>query len=111
MSALDALIAELADAIADRVVDRMRGGQAPSDMVDQTQSELGPRRHCAHVRTLVAKGDPRAAIVGRRHYLKREAVTEELRRCSKRRAASESANDSSDVLAEELGLRVVGGRR
>lgn len=48
------------------------------EMVDQRDSPLGRRRHCAIVRKRRADGDPSAAIVGRKHLLTRAALTEEL---------------------------------
>lgn len=51
---------------------------SPSDMIDQTSSPLGNRRHCAAVQRRVSKGLPGASIVGRKHYLSPDALEQEL---------------------------------
>lgn len=70
------LLDAIADAIAQRVVDKLRSGEF--GLVDQTASPLGSRRHCALARRLVNAGDPRAAKVGRRWLISREAISEAL---------------------------------
>lgn len=101
LAALDVL----ADAIAARVVDRLRAGELPG-MVDQAQSGLGRRRHIAFARRLIAAGDARAVQLGRRFLLDTSAVTEARAhystKASKRRRADDCSGD--DQLAAELGL-------
>jgi hypothetical protein len=46
-------------------------------MIDQTVSDLGPKRHCAIVRRRIADGKSGALISGRRHMLSPEAYAEE----------------------------------
>lgn len=53
--------------------------------IAQNKSPLGRRLHCAEVRRLVAAGDHRAAIVGRRFLLTQAAVDAALRDHSIRR--------------------------
>jgi hypothetical protein len=100
---LRALARELAPLIALE----LRAGELPG-MVDQVGSPLGRRRHIAAVRRRVGSCRPGAAIVGRRHLLSPEALTEELealgRKPRKRPAEPEA-------LAAELGLRLIGGVR
>ncbi len=97
----------LADAIAERVVERLGAGAH----VDQSRSPLGSRRHHAAVRRRLARGLPGAAIVGRRHLLSSEALAEELARAGHRdvsapAATRDGARDDQALLAR-LGLRVV----
>jgi hypothetical protein len=53
--------------------------------IDQSKSELGPRRHCAAVRRMRAQGDPRAFKVGKRHLMTVDAHAEELARVTRAR--------------------------
>jgi len=93
-------------AIADAVVARMR--EHERGMVDQRRSSLGPRRHIQMVRRLYAAGDPGVAIVGRRYLATPAVIESELLRIGK--APAEQDADLR-ALAEEMGLRVVGGAR
>lgn len=95
----------LADALAARVAAKLQEGQR--GMLDQTASPLGRRRHINHVRRLHGQGDAGVAIVGRRYLATREVIDAELGRLGRRPA--EQADDLS-ALANELGLRLVGGR-
>jgi|ERR1044071_8831414 hypothetical protein len=51
--------------------------EAAGGNVDQSKSELGPKRHCAAVRRRIARNEPGAFIVARRHYLTPQAYEEE----------------------------------
>jgi hypothetical protein len=51
--------------------------------IEQGKSPLGRRRHCAAVRRMVAAGDGRAFIVGRKHFLTADALAEEMARISR----------------------------
>jgi hypothetical protein len=75
--ALEHILDELIERIACRVVEKLR--QAPPGMTDQAASPLGARRHCSIVRRRIARGEPGATIVGRKHLLSAEALTEELK--------------------------------
>jgi hypothetical protein len=88
MNALDQLLNELADRLASRVLERLRGGEP--GMLDQASSPLGRRRHCAAVKRRVGRGEPGAAIVGRRHLLSAEALADELARSSGSSVASDT---------------------
>lgn len=76
--ALETFVDELAELVARKVVDRLQ--QGTPDMVDQSNSPLGRRRHCYAVRRRISEHKPGAAVVGRRHLLTREALAEELAR-------------------------------
>ncbi len=106
-SAFTALLDELADVVAARVIERLQAG-APG-MVDQSTSPLGRRRHCAIVRQRLAHGEPGAAIVGRRHLLSPQALSEALERATGRPVAAPTAK-AGGVRAElERELRLVRG--
>lgn len=75
--ALDMLATELAERVAAKVVERLRGG-ADSEWVDQTTSPLGARRHCAIARRRLQRGESGASKLGRRWLLTREALAAEL---------------------------------
>jgi len=74
------VLGPLARLIARAVVEELR---PKGEWVDQHESELGPRLHCAAVRRRRAEGLGGAAIKGRRHLLTREALQEEMMRCPK----------------------------
>lgn len=99
---IDTIIDQLADRVADRVVERLRGS---ADMIDQTASPLGNRRHCRAVQARIARGEPGAAIVGRRHLMSREAMDDELGRLGRRQVASIHHADAD--IDHELGLEGV----
>jgi hypothetical protein len=66
------------DALAERlaaVLERRRGR-----MINQHDSELGPRRHREAVKRRIANGEGGAGLAGRNYLLTREAVREELAR-------------------------------
>lgn len=105
MNNLEQVLNELAERVAALVVERLQAG-APG-MIAQTGSPLG-RRHCAAVRRRVSRGEPGAAIIGRRHLLSPEAMTEELSRVSKRETNNVITPAASNVRAElERELRLL----
>lgn len=106
-SVFDALVDELAERLAPRLVKLLQG--EASDMVDQAKSPLGRRRHCAAVRRRRARGEAGAAVIGRRHLLSHDALSEELSRLSGQpKVATTRAGGVADELRAELSaLRVV----
>lgn len=82
--------------------------------VDQTESPLGPKRHCRAVRRLVSEKDDRAAIVGRRFLLSRAALKEELQR-EVPPTISSAASHEDDAYYRDLlsrsGAEVTHGKR
>lgn len=70
-------ILERIEARLERLEARLAKTQG-DDFVDQTESELGRRKHCEVVKRLVEAGDKRAAIRGRRHLLTHSAMVEKL---------------------------------
>jgi hypothetical protein len=108
MSTLNDLLDDLADRLAARVAERLRGGEP--GMVEQTGSPLGNRRHCSAVKRRLQRGEPGAAIVGRRHLLAPEALSEELARASHRDKVNDTA--PGNVRAElESELRLLRRKR
>lgn len=95
----------LAHALAPRLVPLLLEQLGQTEMVDQAHSPLGRRRHIAAVRQLLAKGDPRAAKVGRKYLLRRDALDDVLRELGRPRE-----DDGERELMRELRL-VDGGRR
>lgn len=87
------------------------GDAQRSEWVDQSQSALGKRRHCAAARRVVAEGG-QAAIIGRRHLLSPAAIRAELERLTKRTGQKHQspAGSAASELRAQLGL-VGGGRR
>ena len=109
MNGLDQLLDELADRLAPRLAERLRGGAA-SDLVDQSSSPLGNRRHIQAVRRRMAAGELGASKVGRRYLLNREALSEELQRSGvkpQKPAEPTSAGVRSELERE---LRLVRGQ-
>ncbi|HEY4103624.1 MAG TPA: hypothetical protein VGM44_07020 [Polyangiaceae bacterium] len=99
------LLDQLIDALADRIVEKQRERDRldHAGKVDQGTSPLGPRRHCAVVRKLVALGTPGAAIVGRRHLLSRELLERELSAVSKKRKPAPSPRvDDEDAEIDRM---------
>lgn len=92
---------QLADAIAEKVLDRLRDGGL--GWFDQSASPLGSRRHIATVRRRVSSGKSGAVIIDRRHLLSREALSEELEGYGRK----STAQHEDDELRREL--RLVGG--
>jgi hypothetical protein len=107
--ALDALVDELAQRVAAIVVARLREGDP--GMVDQNASPLGRRRHCAAVKRRLARGEVGAAIVGRRHLLSAEALSEELGRVSTKRSDNTAAVAGNIRAQLERDLRLLQGKR
>jgi hypothetical protein len=64
------------DAIADRIAARMQAGR--ERMINQHESELGPRRHRQAVKRRLANGEGGAGQAGRNYLLSRDAIAEEL---------------------------------
>ena len=102
-TAIDALARALAPAIARCVVDELRAGQSP-DFYDQHSSPLGPRKHCAAIRS----GKLPGTKVGRRWLAKRTDVERYMAELS---TAPKHEQSREDQLAAELGLRVLPGGR
>ena len=80
----------------------------PADeWIGQRQGPLRPRVHARLCRELLARGDERAALRGRVHYLRQSAIDEHLRgapRAKKRRLVESAMNQSAgDRLLAELG--------
>jgi hypothetical protein len=64
------------DALADRIAERMNA--ARGRMINQHDSELGPRRHRAAVKRRIANGEGGAGQSGRNYLLTPDAIREEL---------------------------------
>jgi hypothetical protein len=75
------------------------------DWIDQSTSPLGPRRHCALARRLIAAGDKRAARAGRRWLLRAEALSLPVP-TSKRPKRAESESESAAARAARRLSRV-----
>lgn len=87
-----------------RIEARLAKCASPStELVDQRQSPLGRRRHCAAVRRLVAEGDGRVAIVGKKHLMTRAVLTEELSRVTLEAATVANDGGCTDVAAATSG--------
>ena len=87
--------------IAAAVVDKLRAGDQP-EYFDQHSSPLGPRKHCAAIRS----GELEGLQLGRRWLARRVDVGAYVARL----AEKERPRSSDAAVAESLGLRVVGGR-
>lgn len=76
---MEELLDKLAEVLAKKLAKCLtsRDGAA---LLDQGDSPLGPRKHCAAVRRRLAANEGGAARVGKRHLLTQEALQEELRR-------------------------------
>lgn len=66
------------DALADRLAERLERGRGR--MINQHESELGPRRHRDAVKRRIDNGEGGAGKAGRNYLLTLEAVREELAR-------------------------------
>lgn len=64
------------DALADRIAARMNA--ARERMINQHDSELGPRRHREAVKRRIAGGEGGAGQAGRNYLLTKDAIREEL---------------------------------
>jgi hypothetical protein len=107
------VIAQALDALADLIAERVwvRFQQGTPDMVDQSKSPLGNRRHCNAVKRRVGNGEPGAARVGRRYLLTPEALAEELHRLGQGPPPKRRGESVADELRRELGLiRKAAGR-
>lgn len=103
---LAAALDVLADALADRIAQRLLTGQHDG-WIDQSASPLGPRRHRAAVKRRIQAGEPGAAKVGRRHLLSKDALEAELGAGSSTKKAPAAPSIADELRAE---LRLVGGR-
>ncbi len=111
---LDVLIDTMARRIARFLAEQLRGDGEQEGLIDQWQSPLGARRHCAAVRRRVEARPrlPGADIVGRRHFLTREALADELKRASERRTGRvRDDNDNDPVEALDRALSKLGGAK
>lgn len=73
------------------------GTPVSDELVDQTASPLGCRRHCAAVRRRIKQGLPGATKVGRVHSLTRAALNEELAAVSRQCVLMREVNDLEPV--------------
>jgi hypothetical protein len=64
-----------------------------NDYLDQHSSPLGPRRHIALARNLIAQGDTRAMKVGRRWLVQPSALNDVNSASSAKHAETETAAD------------------
>ena len=115
MTTLEDVLRAFARLVAAEVVRELRSG--PSDLVSQSASPLGKRRHCAAVRERVARGDAGGCIVGRVFYLSPAALREELakgkapkRRAPAAKAVAAAPRDELAALRAELGIETGTGR-
>lgn len=94
----------------DRIEVRLAKCEAPlaSSMVDQQHSPLTRRKHCEAVRALVAKGDPRAYIRGKRCLMTGDALREVML-ADMQRVAGKPANTTEDDAFYRNLLEEVGG--
>ena len=104
-------ILEEINAKLDRIEARLAKCEAPSmsGWVTPRLSPLGPKAHCKAARRLVAEGDPRAYVKGKKHLIMPDAVRElvlEAMSAQGKPANSQSAED--DVFYADL-LKEVGG--
>jgi len=87
------------DALADRIAERMN--RSRERMINQHDSELGPRRHRDAVKRRLANAEGGAGHAGRNYLLTKEAIREELAgrgrggRGSAGKGAPSPANDGS----------------
>ncbi len=79
--------------------------------IDQDESALGPRRHCAAVRRRLSEGKAGAEIIGKKHRLRADAYAEErafigqaLARCS----ASKPNDAEEEAAYQALRKRIDG---
>lgn len=84
--------------IARAIVDELRAGTDP-EMLDQHASPLGPRRHCAAIRSGKLKG----VQIGRRWLARREDVAAYVATLDTKQPTKRSAEAE---LAEELGIHI-----
>ncbi len=107
MSEVQALLDRLADLLAVRVADRL--ASTARGMVSQHGSPLGARRHRAAVRRRMERGEPGAAVVGRRHLLSHDALGEELSRASAEKVRAAGGRNEGGGELGELEREIVGG--
>lgn len=98
-------IQTLAQTIAAAVVRELRQGE--DSWIDQTASTLGARRHNAAVRRRLANGEAGAAIVGRRHFLSRDALAAELARRPARKLNSAPPSTTKPASFEDRFRRIL----
>lgn len=78
----EALARAFAPSLA-QAVSRELQGISGTEWIDQHESELPARTHCAAARRRLAEGLGGAEIVGRRHLLTRAAMLDEMTHCPK----------------------------
>jgi hypothetical protein len=106
-AALDGLLELIADAVARRVVDRLRSNDDP-DWVDQAKSPLGRRRHIAAVRS----GELKGLRVGRRYIAHKRDLDAFVAALAETEPRAESTDDESvEEMAARLGLTLPRGSK
>lgn len=103
-------ILEEINAKLDQVLVRLAKCEAPavSGWVWPRQSPLGPKAHCAAARKLVAEGDPRAYVKGKRHLISPEAVQELMLAKMGESKPANSTSAEDDVFYRDLMKEVRG---
>jgi hypothetical protein len=81
------------DVLADKIAVRLEGRRGR--MINQHESELGPRRHREAVKRRIERGEGGAGRAGRNYLLTREAVREELARPGGRGKGGKGAGPSA----------------
>jgi hypothetical protein len=109
-SGLDGFLNDLARRIAHFLGEQTRGEGPREGLVDQHDSPLGNRGHCAAVRRRLAAGEAGADISGRRHFLTREALAEELKRSTSRKLGRARDGEPDPVAELERALSRLGRR-
>jgi hypothetical protein len=106
-AALDGLLDLIADAVARRVVDRLRSNDDP-DWVDQATSPLGRRRHIAAIRS----GELKGLRVGRRFIAHKRDVEALVATLAEREPREDVSNEETvEQMAARLGLNLPRGRK
>lgn len=77
--------------------------------VDQSQSALGAKRHCAAVRRRLADGRDDAEIIGRSHRLRADAYAEERALIGQGRLARCAPNDAEEEAAYQAMRKRIDG--
>ena len=98
-TALEELLAHLADLVAEQVIDKLRAADL-DDYVDQASSPLGRRRHINAIRF----GELRGAQIGRRYLATKADVEAFISKTTTKRSAQKPEATSRTDLEQELGL-------